>query len=299
MAAPKPLTIEEFATLIPDIQLGKLSKFSRFDATTKQRVETENGRKIDLKKPDDKNINLQPTTINEPFKAPFGISLFIDEKGQEKWNVTLTPSKDSRAFEALQRFDERILEEGKKHPEWFREAGWKGKQLSESNIETNFGSSLKEPEPDTKTGEIRYPDYQWKLSVFPKNLVVVVKDEATEQYKLHTKDGHLHIHQKPCSLVPVCTPAYIWFTGNQWGVKWFMNKLVVTETFSRGQADVSDMLGMDGLDIVVVSEEAVAEEAPAVPEKRKAVFADDSPSSKRPAMEPPSMEDMENLFAQS
>lgn len=299
MAAPiKHLTIEQFDSLIPDIQLGKLCKFSRFDTTTKQRVESENGRKIDLRKPDEKNISLQPTDLESPFKAPFGISLFVDERGQEKWNMTLTPSKESRAFEVLQRFDARILEEGKNHPEWFREAGWKGKQLSANNIEANFGSSLKEPEPDKKTGEIKYPDYQWKLSVFPKNLVVVVKDEATGQYKLHSKDGHLHIHKKACSVVPVCTPAYIWFTGNQWGVKWFMNKLVVTETFSRGVAeDVSDMLGMDGIEVVVVSEDAPVEEESAP--KRKAVFSDDAPNNKRPAMDPPSMEDMENLFAQS
>jgi len=300
-ARDKPLTIDEFDSLIDQIQLGKICKFSRFDARTKQRIESDNGRKIDLRKPDEKTINLQPNTLGEPMKAPFGTSLFVDERGQDKWNITVTPNKESRAFQVLQRFDERILAEGKAHPEWFREAGWKGKQLSDGNIEANFGSSLKEPEPDKKTGEIRYPDYQWKLSVFPKNLVVVVKDEATGLFKLHSKDGHLHIHKKACNVVPVCTPAYIWFTGNQWGVKWYMNKIVVTETFTRGAVeDVSDMLGMDGIEVVVVSEEATVEdESVNSDSKRKGVFSEDTPDNKRPAMPPPTMEDMENLFAQS
>lgn len=303
MASRKYSSLTDFDAVIPTLSIGKLTKFSRYDPKTKQRIESDNGRKVDLKMADESAICLQPVTLENPLPAPFGTSMILDDNGNEKWNITVNPPKDSDVFAVLSRFDERILAEGKAHPEWFREAGWKGKQLTEANIEANFGCTLKEPEPDKKTGEIKYPDYQWKMAFIPGKLSVVVRDDATGKYKFHEKDGHKHIHKVKCDIVPMCTPAYIWLTGNQWGVKWYINKVVVPRVHSRAaNTDLSDMLGMEGLEVEVVSEAAPEEGAaePSTGGKRKASEgADDEPEAKRPTMAAPSQDDIEKMFMAS
>jgi hypothetical protein len=300
MAAKKPLTIDQFDAIIDTLTFGRIGKFSRYDAATKQRLESDNGRKVDLRTPDEKPVNLQPVGMDAPLAAPFGASLFVDDRGAEKWNMTLTPVEGSRVFQVLRRFDERVLAEGKAHPEWFREAGWKGKQLSEANIEANFGSTLKEPEPDKATGEIKYHDHQWKVTLIPSRLAVFVRDDAEDKYKYHERDGHLHISKTKCEVVPVVSPAYVWFTGNQWGVKWFLNKVVVPRVHTRAsQADLSDMLGMEGLKVETAREEATgkrAAEGAAEPDAKRPCLS--GASSAAQPMAPPSPEDVESLFLQ-
>jgi len=298
MAARKYSSLADFDAVIPTLSIGKLTKFSRYDPKTKQRIESDNGRKVDLKMADESAICLQPVTLENPLTAPFGTSMILDDYGNEKWNMTVTPPTDSDVFKVLARFDRRILEEGKAHLEWFREAGWKGKQLTEANIEANFGSTLKEPEPDKKTGEIKYPDYQWKMAFIPGKLTVVVRDDATGKYKFREKDCHKDIHKVKCDVVPMCTPAYIWLTGNQWGVKWYINKVVVPRVYTRAaNTDLSDMLGMEGLEVEVVREEATEADHG----KRKASGdPEDGPGdAKRPTLAAPTQDEIEQMFMTS
>src|SRR5690606_24199917 len=113
----------------------------------------------------------------------------------------------------------------------------------------------------------------------------------------HERDGHLHISKTKCDVVPVVSPAYVWFTGNQWGVKWFLNKVVVPRVHTRAsQADLSDMVGMEGLEVETVREEATgkrAAEADAAPDAKRPCLS--SASSAAQPMAPPSPEDVERL----
>jgi hypothetical protein len=301
MATNKPLNLDQFENLIDAIEFQDITKFSKYDPSTKKRVESNNGRKVDLKTQDGKLIKMQPVSkLDEALKCRFGASQYIDtETGKESWTITVTPEKTSRVFAVLRKFDERVLNEGKKHHEWFREAGWKARAVNDDNIATNFLSSLKEPEPDKLTGEIKYTDFQWKMTFFPKNLHVCIKDEDSGVFKNHQKDGHLHIHNVHCDIMPSCTPSYVWFTGNQWGVKWYVNMVVVPKVYTNATtADFSSMLGMEGIEIVSVEESAKVDDTTnETPEDDECV----PPMAKkaRPTLLPPSIEDVSNLFEQS
>jgi len=109
---------------------------------------------------------------------------------------------------------------------------------------------------------------------------VFVKDDATGKMVYHDRNGHLAIHKKRCDVVPVCSPAYLWFTGSQWGVKWYINKVVVPKVYERsGGADLSDMLGMEDMEVVI---------AP-TPAQCKV-------DEQRPTMAAPTQEELENMF---
>jgi len=300
----KPLTLAQFETIIDTIEFCPITKFSRYDAETKKRVESNNGRKVDLKTADGKMINIQPVSkLDDALKSKFGGSYFQDaDTGKESYTLTVCPDKTSQVFQVMRKFDDHILAEGKKHPEWFREAGWKSKSITDGNIEGQFLSTLKEPEPDKETGEIKYHDYQWKMTFYPSRLGVCIKDDATGVFKNHQKDGYKHIMNKSCDVMPCCSPAYVWFTGQAWGIKWFVNMVVVPKMYAKNAtADFSCMLGMEGINIVTVEEEALETdiEEPATPRKRPADALDGAPPKMaRPSMAPPSMDDVANLFEQ-
>jgi len=236
--------IDQFETAIDGMKLGAMQKFPN----------SENGRKVPIFCENDCPIKLQPVTRSDALKCPFGISDFTNEKGEVRWSCTVVTPLYGRVHDVLKKFDNKILEEGKKHPEWFREAGWKAKAINDNTIEGNFGSTLKEPEPDKKTGEIKYPEYQWKITLQPNFIRIFEQNESTGVLELLKDNPHLQFKNKRCECVPVVNLGYIWFTGSQWGIKWYLDRLVITKVMSGwDETDISDMIGMD--DVVVTINE--------------------------------------------
>lgn len=237
---------EQFAAAIPNLKFGKLENFPNSD----------NGRKVAIYSPEDLAIDLQPATLAEPLDCPFGISKYVDDQtGKERWTCTFTPKEGSAQAAALSALEDRVVKEGQANPDWFLKAGWAKKLVNDNGISMNFNSILKESSNE------EHPDPHWKTTVTPSNIKVFVKNEDTGAFKTLSQNSYKLIERKRCQAVPVASLAYIWFAGGKWGVKFYLNKIVVTHVEAgRDAASVGDMIGMG--DIKVEVEEDAAPEPP-------------------------------------
>lgn len=247
----KSHTTEEFAAVIPALKFGKLENFPN----------SENGRKVVITTPDDFAVDLQLATLEEPLDCPFGITQFTDEQtGKVRWTCTFTPKEGSAQAAALAALEERVVKAGQDNPDWFNKAGWPKKLVNDNGISLNFNSVLKESSND------EYRDPQWKTTVTPSNVRVFVKNEETGKFRTQPTNSYKLIERKRCKAVPMVSLAYVWFAGGKWGVKFYLNKIVVPHV-DKGHdaASLADMKGMDGLE-VEVEEEAAPAAQPQAPE---------------------------------
>ena len=240
-------TADKFLEIIPDLKFGKLENFPN----------SENGRKVNIFSPEDLIVDFQGGLLDDPLDCPFGITSFTDEQtGKVRWTCTFTPKVGSAQATALAALEDRVVKEGQKNPEWFTKAGWPKKLVNDNGISMNFNSILKE-----STNE-EYPDPQWKTTVTPQNISVIVRDEDTNVYTSHKPNGYQKIEKKRCKTIPIASLAYIWFAGGKWGIKFYLNKIIVTH-IDKGNdmTSLSNIIGMEGIQVKIV-EDAPENKAP-------------------------------------
>lgn len=233
-------TADKFLEIIPTLKFGKLENFPNSD----------NGRKVNIFSSDDLVVDFQGAVPNDPLDCPFGITFFTDEQtGKVRWTCTFTPKIGSIQAKALSALEDRVVKEGQNNPEWFTKAGWPKKLVNDNGISMNFNSILKE-----STNE-DYPDPQWKTTVYPKNIFVTHKNEQGT-WIAEKNDAYKLIEKKRCKVVPIASLGYIWFAGGKWGIKFYLNKIIVIEIDkANDMASLSNIVGMEGVQVQMVDNE--------------------------------------------
>jgi len=236
----KVYTADQFLNIIPDLKFGKLENFPN----------SENGRKVNILSPEDLVVDFQGGLIDDPLDCPFGVTSFTDEQtGKVRWTCTFTPKVGSSQAAALSALEERVVKLGQNNPDWFTKAGWPKKLVNDNGISMNFNSILKE------STNAEYPDPQWKTTVTPTNISVVVRNEETGACISHESNGYKVIEKKRCKTIPIASLAYIWFAGGKWGIKFYLNQIIVTH-IDKGndKTSLSNIIGMEGIQVQVVKD---------------------------------------------
>ena len=242
------LQLDEFESILPKLEFAdKPSKFKN----------QANGERISVHAPGRKPCNVQLATGEaDALKAPFGYSEYSSKENPSappKYNVSFTFPRESRVFEVFGiSFQNALEEQGEKHKaDWFN--ALPPKKRSDPTRELN--SVLREPQPDKVTGEIKYHDYQMRVTIDPSRVGVFVMRENGQAVKM-TNNPHLAI--TPMSrCVPIVNISYIWVTAQGWGVSIYLNSILVYP----GQTSTATPLSAFKLDMpVTVIEESESNE---------------------------------------
>lgn len=188
-----------------------------------------------------KSINLISTQTNRslhlstPLMMTWGISDYVDEKGEADGKFTMTlnfPNSDfanlatNTFLEKLKEFENYIIDEAVKHSET-----WWGQEMSREIVKFNFFSFLKygKDKITKKTDYSRPPSIRAKVPFYENKWAVEIYD--TNKNRIFPCEQE---HLTPIDFVPkmsnvacILQCGGIWIGGKGWGLTWKLIQCVV------------------------------------------------------------------------
>lgn len=272
----KALLISEVE--VTQITCGQATPFKKMPSATRVPLEYKSGGKASP-------VRLQFSNDwvgwSDALTTKFGIGpkpKFDNPNAPDKWTISLSMEPGMAQFNFMEKLQQHLIAQGMK-PEnkgWFR--SFRPDKIP--GRDRDFNPIMSAPKIDEMTGKPKYPDWQFKAEVFPKNVDVRLYHGKNDAGKAIITKGTWEDVKPYTQCMAMVTLSHMYVTGAAWGATFYLDTVVCRP--SDGPT-----LGLGGMNMGIDFVEAP-------PPSLEQAMDTAGDTGDRPALAPPM--DMDDMF---